>query len=151
MKKSKVLIIILLMITVTGCKKGSETICSNLLKQGTASVSELNGEWAFEHFAYTRNGKKIKNKDAISKGYINITDTLIYFYHTNTIYYIYTFSGSNSLAISQKGSTYINPPEEEVVVSSAFNNTKCYVISDNKLFLHYTEKDKKNILVLSKK
>lgn len=58
MKNIIIFLVILLIATITGCKKDSETICSSLLKQGTASASGLKGEWAFEHFAYTRNGKK---------------------------------------------------------------------------------------------
>jgi len=134
------------------CKKDTTSICENLLDQGNANLSSLKGEWEFKHFAYTANGNKVKNQDDIQKGYINITDTgSIWFYHTNTIHYLFTLDNSNGIFITQNGSTYINPPQEEISVSNAFNNAICYVIKDNQLFIHYDGDNKKNVLILNKK
>lgn len=136
----------------TACKKDTETICENLLGQGSASQSILKGEWEFEYFAFTTNGSKIKNEDKILKGHISVTDTgSIWLYHTNTINYEYTLNNSNSIAMVLKGSTYVNPPQEEIDVSNAFNNAECFVVKENSLLIHYTETDKKNVLILKKK
>lgn len=140
------------LLSFNACKKDTSTICENLVEQGSANLTDLKGEWEFKHFAYTRNGDKIKNKDEIQKGYISVTDTgSIWLYYTNTINYEYALNNSNSITIILKGSTYINPPQEEISVSKAFNNAVCFVVKENRLFIHYTEMDKKNILILTKK
>lgn len=140
------------LLSFNACKKDTSTICENLVEQGSASLTDLKGEWEFKHFACTPNGDKIKNKDEIQKGYISITDTgSIWLYHTNTINYEYTLNNSNNITVVLKGSTYINPPQEEIDVSKAFNNAVCFVVKENNLLIHYTEIDKKNVLILTKK
>jgi len=154
--KMKTMTIIMLsligLLSFNSCKKDTSTICDNLLEQGIATSISLKGEWEFKHFAYTANGNKIKNKDEIHKGYINVTDTgTIWLYHTNTMNYEVTLNNSNGITVTLKGSTYINPPQEETEISNAFGNSQCYVIKGNELLIHYSEKDKKNILILNKK
>lgn len=140
------------LISFNACKKDTSTICENIAGQGGTSLTDLKGVWEFKHFAYTPNGDKIKDKDEIQKGYISVTDTgSIWFYHTNTIHYQFSLSGSNSINLTQKGSTFINPPQEEISVSNAFNNSICYVVIGTQLLIHYKENDKKNVFILKKK
>ena len=147
-----IILLTMSLLFTTSCKKDTATICENLLEQGVANSSSLNGEWEFEYFAYTANGSKIKNKDEIQKGYINVTDTgSIWLNHANIIHYTYTLDNSNGIVILLKGSTFINPPQEEIAVTNAFSNAKCYVVKDDNLLIHYAEEDKKNILILKKK
>jgi hypothetical protein len=42
------------------------------------------------------------------------------------------------------------PPQEEIEITCALVNAKCFVITGDKLFIHYKEKDRKNILILEK-
>jgi hypothetical protein len=152
MKTIIILITLIIATFTTSCKKDTSTICENIAGQGGSSLTDLKGEWEFKHFAYTPNGDKIKDKDEIQKGYINVTDTgSIWFYHTNTIHYQFSLSGSNSINLTQKGSTFINPPQEEITVSNAFNSSICYVVKGTQLLIHYKEDDKKNVLILNKK
>jgi hypothetical protein len=147
------LLLLFLFILLTGmssCKKDDiPDICGNLLEQGTATLPSLIGEWNFQYFGYTSDGNKIKNKDEIHRGHMNVTDSLIYFRHSNSIYYNYLLDCENSISITQKGSTYVNPPQEEIDITCALVNAKCFVITGDKLFFHYKEKDKKNILILA--
>lgn len=153
MKTMTILIMTLIgLLSLNSCNKDTSTICENIAGQGNTSLTEIKGEWEFKHFAYTPNGDKIKNKDEIQKGYISVTDTgSIWLYHTNIINYEFTLSNLNNITVVVKGSTYINPPQEEIDVSKAFNNAVCFVVKENNLLIHYTEIDKKNILILTKK
>src|SRR5690554_4648240 len=150
-KRNISVIIVIIGMIFTACQKDSSTICKRLAKQGTADITALKGEWGFEYFAYSANGQKIKNENAIQKGYINITDTCIWFYYTNELHYKYFLEEPNYISPILEGSTYINPPQEEIEIADAFDNSKCYVVKDDKLFIHYTENDKGNILILNKK
>lgn len=136
---------------IISCKKDDSKLCANLLEDGVASQSLLLGEWCFENYAYSKNGKNITIKSEIQNGCINVTDSgKIWFNHTNEILYNYNLINSNEITINQIGSTYVNAPQEEIDVTLAFSNSHCYVIKGNKLFLHYTEIDEKNILILTK-
>ena len=148
---SIVLLTMSLLFTIS-CNKDTATICENLLEQGIANSFSLKGEWEFEYFAYTVDGSKIKNKEAIQKGYISITDTgSVWFYHTNTIHFSYTLDNSNGIFLTLLWSTEINPRQEEISILDALKNSLCFVIKNDELLIHYKEADKKNIIILSKK
>lgn len=138
-------------IIFSSCQKDTPTVCKNLLKQGSTDLNALKGEWEFERFSYSANGRKIKNDTIIQKGHINITDTVIWFHHTNLLRYSYYLENPNYISVTFEGGTKVGAPQEEYDIVDAFDASKCYVIKENKLFIHYTEKDKKNILVLNKK
>ena len=149
--KTFLIIFFLVFTTLNGCERDTSTICDKLLEQGNAGQSLLKGEWKFESFAYTLNGSTIKYKEKIQKGTLAFNDTMMGVSHTNTIRFLYTLEGKNNIMIKMKGSTYINPPQEENDITVALINSLCYVIKENKLLIHFTEKDKKNILILTKK
>lgn len=157
MKTIIILITLVIATTATSCKKDTTTICENLLEQGSADISFLEGEWEFEYFAYTANGNKIKNKDEIQKGELHISDTSMDtlnmgMAHTNTVGFLYELDGANSITINMQGSTYITPPQEEIDITFALINSRCYVIKDNELLFHYKEDDYgNNILILKRK
>ena len=154
MKATKLFLILIISFSIfnTACKKDEATICENLLEQGNADSTSIKGEWEFKYFAKTINGSKIKNKDEIQKGYINVTDTgTISLYHTNEIIYEYTLSNSNDITVVLKYSTKVLPPKEEEDICNAFNNAICFVVKGNELLIHYKEIDKRNVLVLTKK
>jgi hypothetical protein len=137
---------------ILSCKKNTTTICKNLLSEGITNSNSLIGEWKFNNFACTPNGKKINNKNNIDIGYISVTDTgHIWLYHTNSFCYEYVTVNSNELTVILKEATKINSPKEEEEIAFAFKDIKCYSIKDNKLLLHYSNNDNKNILILTKK
>ncbi len=134
------------------CKKDTASICENLAAQGEYNKNSIIGEWKFASFAYTANGKTNKTIDSIQKGYISVTDTgSVGVYHTNSMYYEYIIEHSNKIHFVLKESTYVNPPQEEIDVVHAFNNTVCYVVTDNTLLLHFTGNKDKNVIILTEK
>lgn len=148
-----ILILFLGILTLnSSCQKDTSKVCENLLKQGSSDPNTIKGEWVFERFAYSPNGKKIKNNSAIQKGQVDITDTgSIVLYHTNQIHYNYFLKDVNYISVKLNGSTYINSPQEELDIVDAIEHSKCYVVKENKLFIHYMKKNKNNVLVLNKK
>jgi len=129
----------------TSCKKDTATICENLLEQGVANSSSLNGEWEFEYFAKTLNGKKITNKENIS-----IEGKWIGFDNNNKIkggicnalWGEYLISSTNNIAITCGTSTLMlcdtETNEFESRLLKALNNSQCFSIRDNELIIHYS-------------
>ncbi|NLL29009.1 MAG: hypothetical protein GX259_09455 [Bacteroidales bacterium] len=154
MKATKLFLILIISFSIfnTACKKDEATICENLLEQGNADSTSIKGEWEFKYFAKTINGSKIKNKDEIQKGYINVTDTgTILLRHTNSVEFKYKLNNSNDITMVLTSTTYVNPPPEEKNICNALNNAICFVVKGNQLLIHYKEIDKRNVLVLTKK
>lgn len=143
----------LLLVFASRCKDKDETssLCKKLLKQGTANPELLIGEWRFESFSHTKDGVNFIEKGKIDKGKIVITDSAtIWLTHTNEYRYIYEIISSNKIKIHLNGSTFINPPDEEIYITEVFDKAICYSIHNNVLYLHFSEAGEQNILVLNK-
>ncbi len=161
MKKVIIIFTFIIATTTISCEKDTTTICENLLEQGSADMSLLKGEWVFEYFAYTPNGKKIKKNDEILNSWMEIEDICdinsndtcyMYVHSTNWIRYIYTLENNNGIFFSMNISTEAYPSEEERKLTNALANVYCYIIKDNELLFHYKEDDyENNILILKRK
>ncbi len=156
MKTKTILLLLatcLLLVFASRCKEKEETLtlCKELLKRGAANPELLIGEWRFESFSHTKDGVNFIEKGKIAKGKIVITDSdTIWLTHTNEYRYIYEISSSNKIKIRLNGSTFINPPDEEIYITEVFDKVMCYSIYNNVLYLHFSESGEQNILVLNK-
>jgi uncharacterized protein YcfL len=111
----------------------------------------LVGEWDCIKFAYTADGKTILDINTLSKGRLvipNMEDKWV-FVHTNEIFYDHSLSG-NSIKLTMNGSTFINPPQEEIDICEALKNAYSFAIKDHELMIYFTGDDNKNLLILKK-
>jgi hypothetical protein len=145
-------ILLILAGSFSACQSDDEKICDNFEKHGISNKEALIGEWKFDAFGFTVNGKKIKEKEMFEKGYINITDTgKIWFYYTNTCYFDY-FIERNNIVCRNFISTNINDIDgKETPLLNIFDNSICYKIDDEKLYIHTRKTDNYNVLILKKK
>ena len=163
MKAIIILITLVIATTATSCKKDTTTICENLLGQGSADISFLEGEWEFEYFAKTTSGSKIRDKESIPSGKwisfdiinmggdsVNIGGSIC-----NNLKGYFSLHSANNISITVNTITYKGCGDEinelEVKLLKALNNAQCYIINENKLFLHYKSHNNKNILIFNKK
>lgn len=144
----------------TGCKKDTETICKNLLDQGLADTSMLNGEWVLTSFARTINGRKVivkekNNGAALEFNAIGDNNVILRVYGGNSMYFTLDIISANYMTLHGGGGTLVNSPPEVAALENrlreSLTNTLCYAIKGNELLIHFEESDKKNILVLKKK
>ncbi len=164
MKTIIILITLAIATTTIGCEKDTTTICENLLEEGSADISLLEGEWELEYIAYTPNGKRIKDKESISEKWKWSGSKLVIFGNIsdsvnmggkicNSLRGYYSLYSPNNISIFITTTTYIYCTIEMELLK-ALNNSQCYIIKDNKLFLHYKSHkshNNKNILILNKK
>jgi hypothetical protein len=153
MKKNNVVFVLVSVIAVIffcNCERKTSTLCENLLSQGTANPTSLEGKWKFECFAYSADGNKIKDKDVITRGELTINDSLITFFHTNSALFKYNSGANNGISLSGDIHTLVEAPQEEEDVMQALNSAQCYVVKQSTLDIHYTTIAKKNVLRLTK-
>ncbi len=156
MKTIIILITLIIAATTISCEKDTTTICENLLEQGIADSISIKGDWAFKYLAKTLNGKKITNKEAISnENWIGFENNKIKGSICNALGGDYSISSINHISITIASITFKlcdnETNELESRLLKSLNNSKCYVISDNELIIHFSGNVDKNVLILTKK
>jgi len=158
-------LLLMLVISVTGCNKDEEDAVQKQIEQITQNLSDSNelnpellvGTWKPVKFAYTADGKQISDITALkSTNFIFAIPTLpTSVKHNeddkwslaciNTFGYTYSLNG-NLIELKLNGSTYIYviPPHEEHDVTIAISNARSLVVKGNELIIYFTKvKDKK--------
>ncbi|MDR1983319.1 MAG: hypothetical protein LBQ28_00610 [Prevotellaceae bacterium] len=148
----KILKLTAMLLILAACNHSDDNFCTKLSEQGNIDYSSLLGDWQCQSFAYCSNSiDNAVNHVAILKGHISITDiNNIWLYHTNEIHYDCILGKPNSMHLTLKGSTYINPTQEEIDITQALDSAVCYVIIGDKLFIHFNGFSNKNILIFTK-
>ena len=157
----------MLMITAISCEKISdEQITLKLSMNGEIDPSLLIGEWEFEKFAYTVDGKKISDVANISGSYgfkptltipfapttatremEDYRERLWMLVQQNTSWYSCSLSG-NLIELKNEFGTlmYITPPSEYYDVLFSFSNAYSFVINGNELIIYFKQVKDKNAL-----
>jgi len=159
--------LLMLMITAISCEKISdEQITLKLSMNGEIDPSLLIGEWEFEKFAYTVDGKKISDVANISGSYgfkptltipfapttatremEDYRERLWMLVQQNTSWYSCSLSG-NLIELKNEFGTlmYITPPSEYYDVLFSFSNAYSFVINGNELIIYFKQVKDKNAL-----
>ena len=140
-----------------------EVIAENMLKQGTADLNLLPGDWLPISYGYTYDGNNLFHSESILFGLLPLPDEelpkfvvpdniendwCLYFYN----YYKGNCSlKSNIISFSYFDSmTAMKPKPEEIGVVDAIRNAYSFVIKDNELIIYYKKGNKKNLLFFTK-
>ena len=112
----------------------------------------LIGKWDCVKFSYIAEDKTVSDVAVLSKGCLvipNMEDKWTFF-HTNEVYYNHSLSEGNLIKLTQSGSTYVMPPQEEIDICEALDNVYRFSLKDNELMFYFTGDDNKNLLILKK-
>jgi len=135
------------------CEHKNEKICDTFAKQGSANEKTLIGEWVFETIGYTYDGNKINEKEKLECGGITFSKSgkITSFYYYNSGWGTYEISNINAISINAGLYTYAMAPPIERTIVKCINNSICYKVVKENLYIHTKKIDDYNVLIFKKK
>jgi len=157
MKKTVLFQLVILLFLGFSCvKPNEEEICDCFVKQTTTNIEDLIGRWEFESFGYTVDGEKIKEKEKIARGGITFSeDGKFSLSYVNTMWGNYSISRINAIKFFGDVTTKVGmtkkEEEKENAIFNCIDNSTCFLLLNEKLYIHSSKVKNFNLLILTKK